>query len=200
MELSRVEYAACVVADDAVEDDEDTYLVEPIAQETERFTPAAPLLRPACIQTQRGAHGRGDFDVAVGLAVGADEGLRVFFVFDEFVAHPGLAALHLVDGVEQIGAGTLGRCAAWGAEVAYRQRFVGRVAEVEVAERRVGPGCESVGPGDADLAGLFPLQHAFRIDIHLVGQLFGREAGPLARPAQHVRLEYDLASSAHGSG
>lgn len=98
--LFRIEFAPVAVADDAVEDDEDAGLVDPVAEETQRLAPTLLFFGPACVEAEGVAHGRGDCGVVVVVAVGTDEGEGVFFVFDEVVAHPSLAALHLIDCVE----------------------------------------------------------------------------------------------------
>ena len=167
--LFRIEFAPVSVADDAVEDDEDAGLIDPVAEETERLAPTFLFFGPACVEAEGVAHGRGDCGVVFVVAVGADEGERVFFVFDEVVAHPGLAALHLIDCVEQIGAWAPGRVACARAEVVNRQAVVGGLFQVEVAERGVGPGGESICLGDADFAGLLPFGDTVRFDVELFG-------------------------------
>lgn len=167
--LFRVEFAPIAVADDAVEDDEDAGLVDPVAEETQRLAPALLFFGPASIEAEGVAHGRGDCGVVVAVAVGADEGEGVFFVFDEVVAHPGLAALHLIDGVEQIGAWALGRVAGARAEVVDREAVVGGLFQVEVAEGGIGSGGESICLSDADFAGLFPLGDTVGFDVQFLG-------------------------------
>ena len=168
-ELFRIEFAPVAVADDAVEDDEDAGLVDPVAEETQSLAPALLFCGPACIEAEGMAHGRGDCGVVVAVAVGADEGDGVFFVFDEVFAHPSLAALHLIDCVEQVGARAPGRIAVLGAEVVDREAVVGGLFQVEVAERGVGSGGEFVGLGDADFSGLLPLGDAVGFDVQLFG-------------------------------
>jgi len=201
LELGGVEFAGCVVADDAVEDDEDADLVELIAEMAEREVPGGNLCGPAGLEVERGVHGCGDFGVAVARVVGTDEGEGVFFVLDKFIAHPGLAALHLIDGVEQVGARTVRRLAGAGAEVLDGKALVGGIVEVEVAERCVGLGGEFVGLSDADFAGLFPLGDAVEFDGDLFGQVLLGEAGAFAGPAEDVGLEGDLEVAAcHNAG
>ena len=74
LELGAVEFAGCVVADDAVEDDEDADLVELIAEMAEGEVPGGNLCGPAGLEVERGVHGCGDFGVAVARVVGTDEG------------------------------------------------------------------------------------------------------------------------------
>ena len=167
--LFRIEFATVAVADDAVEDDEDAGVVDPVAEETERLAPTPLFCGPTCVEAEGVAHGRGDFGVVVAVAIGADEGEGVFFVFDEVVAHPGLAALHLIDCVEKIGAWAPGRVAGARAEVVDREAVVGGLFQVEVAEGSVGPGGESVCLSDADFAGLFPLGDTVGFDIQFFG-------------------------------
>lgn len=195
-ELFRIEFAPVAVADDAVEDDEDAGLVDAVAEETQRLAPTSLLFGPTCMEAEGVAHGRGDCGVVFVVAVGADEGEGVFFVFDEVVAHPGLAALHLIDCVEQIGAWTPGWVAAARAEVADWQTVVGGLFQVEVAERCVGSGGESVCLGDADFTGLFPLGDTVGFDVELLGQRLWGKVGAFARPAEYAGLECDLQASA----
>ena len=197
-ELFRIEFATVAVADDAVEDDEDAGLVDPVAEETQRLAPTPLFFGPTCIEAEGVAHGRGDCGVVVAVAVGADEGEGVFFVFDEVVAHPGLAALHLVDCVEQIGAWAPWRVAGARAEVVDRQAVVGGLFQVEIAEWGVGSGGESICLGDADFAGLLPLGDTVRFDVELFGQRFRGKVDAFARPAEYAGLECDLEASAGG--
>ena len=117
------------------------------------------------------------------------------------VAHPGLAELHFVDGVEQVGARTVRRLAGAGAEVLDGKALVGGIVEVEVAEGCVGLGGEFVGLGDADFAGLFPLDDAVEFDGNLFGEILPGEAGAFSGPAEDMGLEGDLeAAVGHGVG
>ena len=134
--------------------------------------------------------------MVVAVAVGADEGEGIFFVLDEVVAHPGLAALHLIDGVEQIGAWAPGWVAGARAEIVDREAVVGGLFQVEVAERRVGPGSESICLGDADFAGLLPVGDTVRFDVELLGQRLRGKVDAFARPAEYAWLECDLEAAA----
>ena len=194
--LFRIEFATVAVADDTVEDDEDAGVVDPVAEETERLAPTLLFFGPACMEAEGIAHGRGDCGVVVAGAVGADEGEGIFFVFDEVVAHPGLAALHLIDCFEQIGARAHGWVAAARAEVVDREAVVGGLFQVEVAEGSVGPGGESICLGDADFAGLFPLGDTVRFDVEFLGQRVWGKVGAFARPAEYAWLECDLEAAA----
>ena len=196
--LFRIEFATVAVADDAVEDDEDAGLVDPVAEEIKRLAPTPLVFGPTCVEAEGVAHGRGDCGVVVAVAVGADEGEGVFFVFDEVVAHPGLAALHLIDGVEQIGAWAPWRVAGARAEIVDREAVVGGLFQVEVAEGSVGSGGESICLGDADFAGLFPLGDTVRFDVQFLGQRFRGKVGAFARPAEYAGLECDLEASGGG--
>lgn len=142
------------------------------------------------------AHGRGDCGVVVAVAIGADEGEGVFFVFDEVVAHPCLATLHLIDCVEQIGAWARGRVAGARAEIVDREAVVGGIFQVEVAEGSVGFGGESICLGDADFAGLLPLGDTVRFDVEFLGQRLRGKVDAFARPAEYAGLECDLEASA----
>lgn len=121
------------------------------------------------MQAEGVAHGRGDFGVAVAPAVGADEWERVFFVFYEVVAHPGLSALHQIDGIEQIRAWSTGQAASLRTEIVDRQAIVGGLPKIQVAKRGIGSGGQSICLGDADFPGLFPFGDTVRLDVQLFG-------------------------------
>lgn len=77
-----------------------------------------------------------------------------------------------------------------------REAVVGGLFQVEVAERGVGSGGESICLGDADFAGLFPLGDTVRFDVQLFGQCLWGKVGAFARPAEYAWLEGDLEASA----
>ncbi len=155
----RIELAMSVVRDDAIDDDQDARCFHRIAQNLQGISPSVLSSRPPLFESQGVPNANRNRMGGLVRSCRPDKRQRVLALLNQELAHPGLAALHRLNGVKKIRTRPPRSPAFKRPKMRNGQRLFGRSGEEEVPQRSECGLREGFELAKGGLAfALFPLQ------------------------------------------